>query len=143
MHKDTINGELEVLGIDLAKDSFQLHGVDAQGRTVLKKRVKRNELAAFVANLPACLIGIEACGGANYWVRVFTRAGHTVRMMAPQFVKAYVKSNKNDTVDAEAICEAVQRPSMRFVPANCINGAERTSRWLRLPTTMRASLGRC
>lgn len=120
MHKDTVSGELKVLGIDLAKDSFQLHGVGDHGRTVLKKQLKRNKLAAFVANLPPCLIGIEACGGANHWRRVFTRARHTVRMMAPQFIKPYVKSNKNDAVDAEAICEAVQRPSMRFVPAKSI-----------------------
>jgi transposase len=87
------------------------------GRIVLRKKLSRNKLTAFVANLPPCLIGLEACGGAHHWARTFTNFGHTVRMMAPQFVKPYVKSNKNDAVDAEAICEAVQRPSMRFVPA--------------------------
>jgi transposase len=109
--------EIKVLGIDLAKQSFQLHGIDKVGRIVLRKKLSRNKLTAFVANLPPCLIGLEACGGAHHWARTFTSFGHTVRMMAPQFVKPYVKSNKNDAVDAEAICEAVQRPSMRFVPA--------------------------
>lgn len=108
---------IKVLGIDLAKLSFQLHGIDKAGQTVLRKKLNRNKLTAFIANLPPCLIGLEACGGAHHWARIFTNFGHTVRMMAPQFVKPYVKSNKNDVVDAEAICEAVQRPSMRFVPA--------------------------
>jgi transposase len=112
--------KVTVLGIDLAKQSFQLHGVDGQGQVVLKKKLSRTQLSAFVANLPPCLIGLEACGGAHYWVRQFTQLGHTVRMIAPQFVKPYVKSNKNDTVDAEAICEAVQRPTMRFVPAKSL-----------------------
>ena len=112
--------EIKVLGIDLAKQSFQLHGVDKAGQTVLRKKLNRNKLTAFIANLPPCLIGLEACGGAHHWVRTFTYFGHTVRMMAPQFVKPYVKSNKNDAVDAEAICEAVQRPGMRFVPAKRI-----------------------
>lgn len=112
--------ELKVLGIDLAKQSFQLHGVDEHGHFVLKKKLNRNQLNAFIANLPPCLIGLEACGGAHYWVRQFTQLGHDVRMIAPQFVKPYVKSNKNDAVDAEAICEAVQRPTMRFVPTKSI-----------------------
>jgi transposase len=109
-----------VLGIDLAKQSFQLHGVDGAGRVVVKKKLGRKQLSAFVAKLPPCLIGLEACGGAHHWVRRFTEMGHTVRMIAPQFVKPYVKSNKNDALDAEAICEAVQRPSMRFVPVKSI-----------------------
>lgn len=113
-------GELKVLGIDLAKQSFQLHGVDEHGHVVLRKKLSRSQLRAFVANLPPCLIGLEACGGAHYWVRELTKLGHAVRMIAPQFVKPYVKSNKNDAVDAEAICEAVQRPSMRFVPSKSI-----------------------
>nr|HIL76269.1 IS110 family transposase [Rhodospirillales bacterium] len=112
---------IKVLGIDLAKQSFQLHGVDEQGKVVLRKNLSRNKLTSFVANLPPCLIGLEACGGAHHWVRVFKSLGHTVRMMAPQFVKPYVKSNKNDAVDAEAICEAVQRPNMRFVPEKSIS----------------------
>ena len=120
MKKHSAKGEVKVLGIDLAKQSFQLHGVDESGQTVLRKTLSRSKLSAFVAQLPPCLIGLEACGGANHWVRVFKEFGHTVRMMAPQFVKPYVKSNKNDAVDAEAICEAVQRPSMRFVPEKSI-----------------------
>ncbi len=120
MKKDSIKGEIKVLGIDLAKNSFQLHGIDENGRIVLKKKLNRKKLSAFIAKLPPCLIGLEACGGAHHWVRVFKSFGHTVRMIAPQFVKPYVKSNKNDAVDAEAICEAVQRPSMRFVPAKSI-----------------------
>jgi transposase len=114
------NRDIKVLGIDLAKKSFQLHGVDENGQTVLRKKLSRNKLTAFIANLAPCLIGLEACGGAHYWVRTFADFGHTVRMIAPQFVKPFVKSNKNDAVDAEAICEAVQRPSMRFVPAKSI-----------------------
>lgn len=109
-----------VLGIDLAKQSFQLHGVDSRGITVLKKKLARKDLCNFIARLPVCIIGIEACGGANHWVRVLEKFGHTVHMIAPQFVKPFVKSNKNDAADAEAICEAVQRPSMRFVPAKSI-----------------------
>jgi transposase len=111
---------INVLGIDLAKQSFHLYGVDAEGHKVLSKKMSRRQLTPFIANLPPCLIGLEACGGAHHWVRRFTEFGHTVRMMAPQFVKPYVKSNKNDAADAEAICEAVQRPGMRFVPAKTI-----------------------
>jgi len=112
--------ELKVLGIDLAKQSFQLHGVDKFGQVVLRKKLGRNQLTAFMANLPLCVIGLEACGGAHHWVRELTKLGHYVRMIAPQFVKPYVKSNKNDAVDAEAICEALQRPAMRFVPSKSI-----------------------
>jgi transposase len=107
---------IKVLGIDLAKDVFQLHGTDAKGQRVLRKRLSRSKLIEYMANLSPCLIGIEACSGAHYWARVFSTQGHTVKMMAPQFVKPYVKSNKNDARDAEAIAEAVTRPTMRFVP---------------------------
>lgn len=110
------NVKLTVLGIDLAKQSFQLHGVDQQGKIVMKKKMTRHKLIEIVAKLSPCLIGMEACGGAHYWAKRFQAMGHTVRLMAPQFVKPYVKSNKSDQADAEAICEAVQRPSMRFVP---------------------------
>ncbi len=120
MKHNTPKGTAAVLGIDLAKNSFQLHGVDSDGEVVLTKKLTRAKLTTFIAQLPVCLIGIEACSGANYWQRVFERFGHTVRMIAPQFVKPYVKSNKNDAADAEAICEAVQRPSMRFVPSKSI-----------------------
>ena len=107
---------IKVLGIDLAKNIFQLHGTDASGKAVLRKRLSREKLIEFMANTTPCLVGIEACGGAHYWARIFTEYGHTVKMMSPQFVKPYVKSNKNDAKDAEAIAEAVTRPSMRFVP---------------------------
>jgi transposase len=120
MSNHNLKNDVAVLGIDLAKQSFQLHGVNCHGVTVLKKKLARKDLASFIAQLPVCIIGIEACSGANYWVRVLEKLGHTVRMIAPQFVTPFVKSNKNDAADAEAICEAVQRPSMRFVPAKSI-----------------------
>lgn len=107
---------ITTLGIDIAKNVFQLHGIDDKGRTILTKRLSRNKLSEFIAQLPSCLIGMEACGGANYWARKFTNFGHLVKLMSPQFVKPYVKSNKTDRNDAEAICEAVTRPTMRFVP---------------------------
>ena len=103
------------MGIDLAKNSMHVYGVDAQGRQVLSKKVSRGKLSAFMANRPPCLVAMEACGSAHHWARVFRGFGHEVRLIAPQFVKPFVKSNQNDAVDAEAICEAVQRPNMRFV----------------------------
>ena len=107
---------ISVLGIDLAKNTYQLHGVDGVGKAVLKKRLSRNELATYIARLPACRIVMEACGGANYWARVFQRSGHQVKLISPQFVKPFVKTNKNDANDAEAIVEAASRPSMNYVP---------------------------
>lgn len=104
------------IGLDLAKSVFQVHGVDDHDRTVVRKQLRRDQVATFFANLAPCLIGMEACGGAHHWARKLQALGHDVRLMAPQFVKPYVKSNKNDAADAEAICEAVGRPSMRFVP---------------------------
>jgi transposase len=109
--------KLSVIGLDLAKNVFQVHGVDEEGEVVLRKSLRRSEVLRFFARRDACLIGMEACGGAHYWAQALTRLGHTVRLMAPTFVKPYLKSNKNDRNDAEAICEAVQRPSMRFVAA--------------------------
>lgn len=106
---------IKALGIDIAKNVFELHGVDINGKTVLKKRLSRDKLPEVIAQMPVGLIGIEACGGSHHWARKFKALGHDVRLMNPQFVKPYVKSNKNDSQDAEAICEAVQRPSMRFV----------------------------
>lgn len=107
---------ITTIGLDLAKNVFQVHGVDQRGATVLRKQLKRNQVAAFFAKLQPCLIGVEACGGAHFWANKLTTLGHRVKMMAPQFVKPYVKTNKNDSLDAEAICEAVTRPNMRFVP---------------------------
>ena len=111
---------VKVLGIDLAKEVFHLHGVDARGHVVLRKRLHRKEMASWMADLPPCLVGMEACAGAHHWARKFRTMGHEVRLMSPQFVKPYVKSNKNDEADAEAICEAVQRPNMRFVPIKSV-----------------------
>ncbi len=108
--------KITTVGIDLAKNVFQVHGIDEHGKAVLKKQLRREQMAAFFVNLPPCLIGMEACGSAHHWGRKLTSMGHTVRLMAPQFVKPYVKTNKNDAADAEAICEAVGRPNMRFVP---------------------------
>lgn len=108
--------KITTVGIDLAKNVFQVHGVDERGKAVLKKQLRRDQMATFFVNLPPCLIGMEACGSAHHWARKLQGMGHTVRLMAPQFVKPYVKSNKNDAADAEAICEAVGRPNMRFVP---------------------------
>ena len=107
--------QIAFVGIDLAKRSFHLYGADAAGREVLSRKLTRKQLSALVARLPACTIAMEACGSAHDWARRFRAHGHEVRLIAPQFVKPYVKSNKNDAADAEAICEAVQRPKMRFV----------------------------
>ena len=108
--------KITTIGIDLAKNVFQLHGVDASGHTVLRRALKRPEMLAYFVKLQPCLIGMEACGSAHHWARKLKQYGHTVKLMAPQYVKAYVKTNKNDANDAEAICEAVSRPNMRFVP---------------------------
>lgn len=108
--------KITTVGIDLAKNVFQLHGIDELGKTVIKKKLQREQMTEFFVNLPACLIGMEACGSAHHWARKLRGYGHTVKLMAPQFVKPYVKTNKNDAADAEAICEAVARPNMRFVP---------------------------
>ncbi len=120
--------KLTTVGIDLAKNVFQVHGIDEHGKVLVKKQLRRDQMATFFVNLPPCLIGMEACGSAHHWARKLQAMGHTVRLMAPQFVKPYVKSNKNDAADAEAICEAVGRPNMRFVP---IKNTEQ-QKWLRL-----------
>jgi len=108
--------EMSVLGIDIAKRVFHAVGMDNTGKIVFRKRLSRHDLLPFIAKLPPVLIGLEACGGAHYWARRVRAYGHEVKLMAPQFVKPYVKSNKNDSRDAEAIAEAVTRPTMRFVP---------------------------
>jgi len=109
-------GEVITIGLDIAKSVFQVHGVDADGAVVIRKRVSRSRLLEFFADLPPSLVGIEACPTAHYWSREVAALGHTVRLMPPSYVKAYVKRSKNDANDAAAICEAVTRPSMRFVP---------------------------
>jgi transposase len=108
--------KLKVLAIDLAKRVFQLHGVDERGVAVLRKQLKRHQLLAYLAQLPPCVIAMETCGGAHYWARQVQKLGHTARLIAPQYVKPFVKGNKNDRNDAQAICEAALRPDMRFVP---------------------------
>lgn len=108
--------QITTVGLDLAKNVFQVHGVDEKGRTVLKKRLARKAVTTFFANLTPCLIGLEAQGSSNYWARELIKLGHEVKLMSPQFVKPYLKKSKNDQNDAEAICEAVGRPNMRFVP---------------------------
>ena len=108
--------KITTMGIDLAKNVFQVHGVEQRGKAVVRKRLRRNQVLAFFAQHSPCLVGMEACGGAHYWARKLQAQGHTVKLMAPQFVKPYVKANKTDAADAEAICEAVNRPTMRFVP---------------------------
>ena len=108
------------VGIDLAKSVFQLHGVDGQEKVILRKQLRSAQVLDFFKKLPPCLIGMEACSSAHYWGRELQKLGHTVKLMAPQFVKPYVKSNKNDANDAEAICAAVARPTMRFVAIKTI-----------------------
>jgi transposase len=110
--------QITTLGIDTAKQVFQLHGVDAQGNVVLHKRVTRMQVLPLLAQLPPCLVGLEACGGSHYWAREITKLGHTVKLMAPQAVKPYVQGNKTDGRDAEGICEAASRPRVRAVAIN-------------------------
>jgi len=106
---------IKTIGVDVAKSVFQIHGTDARGTTVLRRQLRRAQMLPFFAQLSPCLIGMEACAGAHHWARELGKMGHTVRLMAPQFVKPYVKTNKSDRADAEAIAEAVMRPGMRFV----------------------------
>lgn len=112
--------KITTIGLDLAKHVFQVHGVDEHGKAVQRKTLKRAQVLPYFANLPACRVGMEACAGAHYWARQLAQLGHTVKLIAPQFVKPYVKGNKNDANDAEAICEAVGRPNMRFVPVKSV-----------------------
>jgi transposase len=107
--------EIAIVGLDLAKHVFQVHGADPAGAVVVRKKLRREQLIGFFANLPSCTVAMEACGGAHYWAREIGRLGHEVRLIAPAYVKPFVKRQKNDMADAEAICEAAQRPSMRFV----------------------------
>jgi len=107
--------EVTTVGTDLAKNVFRLHGCDARGRAVARKQLGRRGLLGFVARLPRCMVAMEACATSHYWAREIEKLGHRARLINPRFVKPYVKANKNDASDAEAICEAAGRPSMRFV----------------------------
>src|SRR5258705_8499568 len=113
-------GEISMIGLDLAKNVFQVHGVDASGEVVVRRQLRRGQVEKFFAQLPACTVGLEACGSAHHWARVIGGYGHQVRLMPPAYVKPYVKRNKNDGRDTEAICEAVNRPTMRFVPGKSV-----------------------
>jgi len=117
-------GEVSTIGIDIAKSVFQVHGVDTDGAVVIRKRIGRTKILKFFTDLPPCRVGMEACATSHHWARELKRLGHDVRLMPPTYVKAYVKRSKNDAADAGAICEAVTRPSMRFVP---IKSAEQQS----------------
>ena len=108
--------EITTVGLDLAKNVFQVHGADAVGQAVLRRKLRRAQVLEFFAKLPPCLVAMEACAGAHFWGRELTRLGHDVRLIPPIYVKPFVKRQKNDAADAEAICEAIQRPSMRTVP---------------------------
>jgi transposase len=107
---------ITTIGLDIAKSVFQVHGVDAEGNVILRRQLKRRYVVVFFQKLPPCLVGIEACASSHHWSRELQALGHTVRLMPPAYVKPYVKRQKNDATDAEAICEAVTRPNMRFVP---------------------------
>src|SRR5215212_311710 len=109
-----------VIGLDIAKNVFQVHGADTEGRCVLRRRLRRAEVVTFFARLPKALAGIEACPGGHHWARELRSLGHDVRLILPQYVRPFVKTNKNDAADAEGICEAVVRPNMRFVPIKSV-----------------------
>src|SRR6266849_10261446 len=112
--------EISMIGLDLAKNVFQVHGVGASGEVVLRRQLRRGAVERFFAQMPPCVVGMEACSSAHHWARVIGRYGHQVRLMPPAYVKPYVKRNKNDGRDAEAICEAAGRPTMRFVPVKSV-----------------------
>jgi transposase len=112
--------EVTTIGLDLAKNLFQVHGVDAEGRAVMRKKLGRASVLSFFSKLPPCLVGIEACATAHYWARELRALGHEVKLMPPSYVKPYIKRGKNDAADAEAIYEAVTRPTMRFVPIKTV-----------------------
>jgi len=112
--------QISTIGLDLAKTVFQVHGIDANEKVVVRKQLRRSQVMAFFQDLPPCLVGMEACATAHHWARELRKLGHEVRLMPAKDVKAYVKRNKNDAADAEAICEAVRRPTMRFVTVKTV-----------------------
>src|SRR6202051_5177690 len=113
--RGAVQMQITTIGLDIAKNVFQVHGIDAKEKVVVRKQLRRGQVIAFFKTLPPCLIGMEACATAHHWARELRKLGHEVRLMPAKDVKAYVKRNKNDAADAEAICEAVRRPTMRFV----------------------------
>jgi transposase len=113
-------GEISMIGLDIAKNVFQVHGIDASGAVVVRRQLRRGQVEKFFAQLPPCRVGLEACGGAHHWARLIGCYGHRVRLMPPKYVKPYVKRNKNDGRDAEGVCEAAGRPTMRFVPVKSV-----------------------
>ena len=113
--RGAVQMKITTIGLDIAKNVFQVHGIDANEKVVIRKQLRRSKVLAFFEEMSPCLIGMEACATAHYWARELTKLGHEVRLMPAKDVKAYVKRNKNDAADAEAICEAVRRPTMRFV----------------------------
>src|ERR1022692_499677 len=113
--RGAVQMQVTTISLDIAKNVFQVHGIDAKEKVVVRKQLRRSQVIAFFKALPPCLVGMEACATAHYWARELTKLGHQVRLMPAKDVKAYVKRNKNDAADAEAICEAVRRPTMRFV----------------------------
>ena len=113
--------ETTTIGLDIAKQIFQVHGVSADGTVTVKRRLRRSEVIRFFDRLPRCRVGLEACGGAHFWAREITALGHDVRLIPAAYVKPYVKRGKTDAIDAEAICEAVSRPTMRFVPIKTVD----------------------
>ena len=108
--------QVSTVGLDIAKNVFQVHGIDETGEVIVRRQLRRRQVLAFFGRLSPCLIGMEACATSHHWARELSKLGHEVRLMPPRYVKPYVKRNKNDAADAEAICEAVTRPTMRFVP---------------------------
>ena len=108
-------GEVSTIGLDLAKSVFQAHGADVSGTVIFRKKLRREQVLAFFASQPRCLVAMEACGGGHYWAREISSLGHQTRLIPPSYVKPFVKRQKNDAADAEAICEAVQRPTTRFI----------------------------
>ena len=115
---------VSTIGIDIAKNVFQVHGIDDADEVIVRRQLKRSQVLKYFKRLPACLVGIETCATSHYWARELSKPGHDVKLMPPRYVKHYVKRNKNDAADAQAVCQAVQRPTMRFVP---INGPEQQS----------------
>ena len=122
MGKAKVNlNSVTTVGLDLAKHVFQIHAVDVDGRIVITSALRRKDVLSFFSSLPPCVIGLEACGSAHHWARELVKLGHDARLMPPNYVKAYVRRQKNDAADAAAICEAVTRPSMRFVPIRSVS----------------------